>query len=584
MVSRRVAALLCAPVAVAGFMTGAASTADAGLPPGTTPVTVSAGVVTANIDAQVTPLGAIAGKVTSAASGKAIAADVYVFSASGTLAGRSFSGGAEGRYRVDFLPPAQGYRVCVSGVGASGGGSTTGYLSRCWRSAAWDGLSRTPIAAKPVTVSAGSVTPGIDLALPSAAAISGVINNRAGSTLGGAVLRAQNLSTGQVFQRAGGFGSYKLQNLTRSARGYKVCVHYSLPRVGLLRPTGYFGTCRAGVVSVRLGVTHTGINLSLGPGGGISGKVTETANGNGVGGLRVDVFNAAGRFLGSDQTTNTGRYLIGNLRPSTGDVVCVRPLARRNNNRTHRNEQVSFPGLCYKNVPWSGGQLPARRLTGVRVTAGGVHTGIDFALTTTVTPYGWIAGTIRSGVDGTTPIADEPVLVYTATGARVASIFNIDSLGRYRVRVLPSTAGYIVCARTPDPAPTTPIGGFAPHCYPDVSWDGADDPPTDATTVPVAAGQTTSGIDISLPVGGAISGNVTLSGTTDPARADVKVFRASDGRFVSAGFAFGSYSIDGLLPGVPYTVCFRVFGVSPGAPYGSASQCYNDVSWTPGST
>jgi hypothetical protein len=101
----------------------------------------------------------------------------------------------------------------------------------------------------------------------------------------------------------------------------------------------------------------------------------------------------------------------------------------------------------------------------------------------------------------------------------------------------------------------------------------------------LAAGQTKTGINITLPVGGTVSGNITTSGTTDPADLRVVIFRASDGRFVTTEIRSGLYSINGLLPGTPYTICFdgRIFTrESVSAPYGSAPQCYNDVPWSPG--
>ena len=84
--------------------------------------------------------------------------------------------------------------------------------------------------------------------------------------------------------------------------------------------------------------------------------------------------------------------------------------------------------------------------------------------------------------------------------------------GSYTVTGLAaSTIGYAVCAlghyRVGDGSPA----GYATVCYKNVLWNSDNGGPRGATTVPVATGATTSGIDIAQPELGGISGRVTGS-------------------------------------------------------------------------
>jgi hypothetical protein len=585
---KRMLSTLCVPVLVTGSVVATAVPANAGLPSGTTPVPVTSGVVTTGIDASVVPLGAITGKITSVATGGAVdEAEVLAIGKYGRVLTRTYSGeGSRGSYVLRGLAPGDGYRVCVLGRSGRGGGSVTGYLSQCYQSDAWAGRGAPPADAQPVSVSAGATTTGIDVALPDAAAIAGTVSNRGGLALAHVEVLAVNRSTGERFRdgtnRA---GRYRVRSLTPAADGYTVC----FAGQGVRSPTGYLDECWKNQpwsgrriptdtmpVSVRLGRTHSGISPVLAAAGAIAGRLTDAVTGDPVFG-GIAVFRSSGRLVAKAYTGLTGHYVAKGLRAARRDYVCA--------DGEFLSPTTRYQGKCYRNVAWSGSSLPDSGLTGVGVRLGEVHHGISLALrrkTVTRPTTGSITGVITSGVDDVTPLRRAIVIVYGARGA-FAGYATTSASGAYTVGGLrPNSTGYIVCARADAvSAPTPPTGGWAPHCFRDATWDGGNRLPGSAVKVALTAGQAKVGIDITLPVGGAIAGHVTVSGTTDLAPVMVQVFNSISGQWVSAGGtrSDGSYKIRGLTPG-SYTVCFdgRLW-TDPPTPFGSQPQCYDNVRW-----
>src|SRR4051794_35364623 len=211
--------MLC--VSVGGVLVWTAP-ASAGLPSGTTPVTVTAGVVTTGIDAHVRQLGAISGKITSVARGEAVGgAEVWAIGPHGGYTSQVGTTLAhDGRYLLRGLTPGRRYRVCVIGRWARGGGSVTGYLSRCYTSAAWSGDGSPPASAHPVTVTSGMRTTRVDVALPSAASIAGTVRSSAGTALAHVRIMAKNRSAGPwLYGSTDRTGHYRLTGLTATADG-----------------------------------------------------------------------------------------------------------------------------------------------------------------------------------------------------------------------------------------------------------------------------------------------------------------------------------------------------------------------------
>ena len=155
-------------------------------------------------------------------------------------------------------------------------------------------------------------------------------------------------------------------------------------------------------------------------------------------------------------------------------------------------------------VGWGSGvaaaAIPAAIPTAAKavpVTAGRTTGGVD----ATIRAGGAISGTVTSAA---TSVGGTEIIVYLASGAQVSAIDTATD-GSYTVRgLLPSSAGYLVCAPAREQATVSAPYGYGRSCY-----GGTNS--AEGTAVPVTSGQTHSGVDIDLDrvVGGAITGTVT---------------------------------------------------------------------------
>jgi hypothetical protein len=574
--SRRVLIVACASAAAA--LAGTTGPALAGLPAGATQVAVSAGSSAPGINASLLSAGSISGKVTSVAAGTGVFAGVQVFK-NGTHVAGAYSN-SSGDYMVGGLSTGS-YVVCVSGASViSGGGSTTGYLGRCFMNAAWNGGS-IPSGATPVQVTAGSDSFGVNIQLPSAAAIAGKVTSAGGAALQSVSVIAQNRSNGSsYFGFTSATGRYTLTGLTASSQGYAVCFDPS----GLTQGTGFLprcfknvawngGTLPAGAtaVSVSLGNTHTGIGAALPAGGAISGSVTDAKTGSGLAYAGVGVYSAGDKFLASVSTNSTGHYAVKGLTAATGDQVCVYPYTL--------NASTTYHAECWKNVSWNGGALPSAT-TPVSVKLKQTHTGINFGLSKNVVPTGSIAGTVREA-GGNMPLQNAFVGVFTPGGVQIGSD-TTNSSGGYKVPELqPSSNGYIVCvsAESASSATPTPTYGWAPRCYADAAWNTLR-LPSGATKLTLTSGQDRTSIDITLPTAGGIAGTATDSVTVSPvANVTVELFTPGGGHITSTSTGTdGTYSFLNLSAG-NYVVCFD--GRNQVGQAGYLPQCFDQQPWTP---
>ena len=128
------------------------------LPPNAGRVRVNAGQHVTRIDANVRDIafnpaitGAVAGKVTQTVLGLPLRqVRVTLVNPGGHVVLEALTR-ADGTYRLVFLPPGSGYRVCFDGSSAKGGLSVRGYTSRC--------------RFAPVSVAAGAVTSNVNAQL-----------------------------------------------------------------------------------------------------------------------------------------------------------------------------------------------------------------------------------------------------------------------------------------------------------------------------------------------------------------------------------------------------------------------------------
>jgi len=568
-------ALWTVPILLIATAVGS-GTAQAGLPSGVTAVAVTQGIATPNINGHLHLARTISGTIKTSA-GKPVSGFVQAF-----LNGHSVGGATvtNGTYKITGLFP-KSYAVCLSGGSVFNPTSSTGFLGKCYKNAAFNGFT-VPSHATLVSVAAHNRA-GINFTVSPAAGISGKVTSPSGAGLPNVSVQAYNKSTKALFFGATTHtGTYVITGLTAAAKGYAVCFN----AFGATSGTGYLPRCfknkawsgtlssMAGgtTVAVALGHIHRKINQALPRGAAIAGKVVDAGNGKPLAGDGVVVFTATGRFVSSAGTNSKGAYVVRGLATSKSYRVCASP--------TNVSNTVLYHGRCWKAIAWNGGRLP-RGTNAVSARVGRTHTGINFRLVKTVIKFGSIAGTVTEKAHGQ-PLQFASVSVFTKAGTLIRNA-STDAAGHYTVTNLPrSTTGYRVCASQSFAFSTTPkpTGGWAPRCYVDAPWNGGA-APTAAHVLTLAAGQHRTGVNIALHVGGAITGTTFQFGGSTPATSvQVKVFTTS-GRLInstSSGFSDGVYTVDSLSPG-HYVVCFDGRQSFTGGP-GFLPQCYNGVAWS----
>jgi hypothetical protein len=533
--------------------------------PGTaTKVAVTAGATSDNIDGHLHGAASISGTVTAVGGGE-LSALVQLY-LDGVNVRAIFANGSY--FFGGLAPSATGYAVCVLGSSVSDVNAPTGYLGRCYKTSAFNGITP-PAGADLVPVTDQEQQTGIDIALPKGAAISGKIVNGAGTGIKGVSVRAKNRSTNQQYSTVtGNGGTYELRSLPASANGYSVCADPSGTNAG---STGYRPRCYNDVawsggsfpagatkVNVSLGQVKPGVNIKLAPGAAISGKVTEAGSGHPLSGSGILVFSAAGKILGSTSANARGKFALKGLPAGSGNKVCALP-------RGGSTPNVSYKGECWKNVSWTGGASPSAGADGVSTSIGHLHANVNLTLTKVTTALGTISGTITEHTQASAnPLEKAVVHLFTASGTEVAQTLSATDGTYHFDTVRPNATGYRVCAEAVNftfaPAiDFVPTGGWAPRCYDDVAWTGLA-VPSAAAKIPINPGQHKSAVDIELAAGGEITGTVFEFGSDTPVtNVQVTVFTPAGG-FVGqalSGVGNGIYFIYNLPPSpTGYVVCF----------------------------
>ena len=167
---------------------------------GTTPVPVTAGS-TSTANAALPAASGISGQVTSAADGSPLSqVSVDVFDTSGNEVAFAPTD-TNGHYVIgDLGASATGFVVCFDASLASGGHSSSGYQSQCYKNVPWAGVYMpAPGGATPVTVNSGT-TQTINAALGNAGAISGTVKSFDGMSLAGVLVKVFDRSGHQLSQ------------------------------------------------------------------------------------------------------------------------------------------------------------------------------------------------------------------------------------------------------------------------------------------------------------------------------------------------------------------------------------------------
>jgi hypothetical protein len=444
--------------------------------------------------------GIITGKVIAAAHKKALSEiTVVVFSRGGDYLASAFTG-TSGAFRITGLKPSAGDLVCFDASAITSG---TGYVSQCFKNAAWTPTSPPPFSARPVRVRAGKTIAGVNASLTVAGGLSGSVSAANGG-------RAITGVTVDVFTPGGAFlasaatsgaGKFEVTGLTPTAKGGKgdtVCFDATSatasPGSGPSAGPGLASQCYKNVawtssslppanvtgVAVAAGKVTTRVNASLAAGGAIRGSVTAGGHHTGAGGVTVDVFSSAGALLGSAVTSAKGQYTVQGLPAATGDAVCF--------DATSVAKGGGYVSQCYRGQAWTPPAAPAPGAAKVNVVAGSTTPGVN----ATLVPGGAISGTVTSGPHKS-GVAGVAVVVFAPSGKR-AGLALTSANGSYKVTGLASSArGYAVCFDTRF------VTGFHSQCYRGISWDpSSSSPSARAKRVKVAVGHIQSGINASL--------------------------------------------------------------------------------------
>jgi hypothetical protein len=275
------------------------------------------------------------------------------------------------------------------------------------------------------------------------------------------------------------------------------------------------------LVPVTAGVNTPNINFALGPGGRISGTITNANGGAPLQNVQAQVFNSNGFGMGSTNTNASGFF--------NGFAVPAGTYFVRTNNT------LGFINELWDNIPCPGSSCFVTTGTPITVTVGAITPNINFALTA----GGSITGTVTNQGNGQ-PIANLQVQVFNSSGTFLGGV-NTNNSGVY------TTSGFApgnYFLRTNNNA------GFIDELYDNITWAGGD--VTTGTPVAVTTGITTPGINFALVQGGGgFSGTVTDAGTGLPlVGIQVQVY-GSNGFFMKSQNTntSGQYTLTGLPAG-----------------------------------
>jgi hypothetical protein len=419
------------------------------------PVSVTAGEATLGVSAAMVGGGQIAGRVT-VPNDPSIAAEVDACAETEDRQEACAATNAVGEYTISGLPSGF-YSIWFH---------TTTPTRRFWL---WNGFydgEPSREAADLVSVTAGSMTPGIDEEMQT-----GWIVGRITSADGGIAIDGVEVCATQV-----GDGSMGACATTNSTGEYVISVAtglYKLEFATEYRGREYVKQFYSGAsswssatnVAVTTGNVTGGIDAELQPGGQITGEVTSASTHAPL--VGITVCTSSPTESGPCATTDAaGRYTLSGL--STGSYRVA--------------FSTEWGGPNYLSQYFNGKSTEAEE-TPVAVTAGSVTSGINAEMQR----GGEITGMVTSAAMHM-PVPG--ILACVEGGLGASECVPTNATGEYALTALPSGSAVVAFRRYPEG------GNFLSGHY-------SGDP------VSVAAGSVTSGINSELLAGGQITGRLT---------------------------------------------------------------------------
>lgn len=485
-----------------------------------TPVGVAGAATTPGVDFALASGGTIAGVVTDGVMPlSSVTVQVFNPAVPGVF---SASTDTNGVYAVRGLPDGTYYARTLN---------SRGYINETYDDIPCVFQCSSTTLGTPLTISGGAAIGGIDFALAAGGRVAGVVVDAVTAlplagvpvvVVDAAGLTASSATTdlsGQYVTGAGlAAGTYFVR--TSNTAGYLNELFDNVPcGAGCVPATG-------APVGVLAGVTTTGINFALDPGGRVTGVITDQGTGTPLQSVTVQVFDVAGRFVSSGFSNAAGVYVSGAGLPA-GTYY-----ARTANGQGYIDE-------LYDDTPCPVGGCPVTGGQAFVVAAGGTTSGINFALEA----GGRVSGLVTDAITGA-PIGNVGVTILDATGRVVAS-GTTNAFGHYTTQAgLPTGAVYY--ARTANGL------GYINELYGGVICLG-NCLVTTGTPFAVTSPATTSGINFQLQAGGRIAGTVTDAGAAPVSGVSVTVF-TTEGVAVSGGAtnALGQYVTTAGLPAGTY--------------------------------
>lgn len=536
-----------------------------------TPVMVTEGSRTSNINFRLDVGGTISGKVTApATSANLRGVVVQIFDSTGTLL-TTASTDVSGNYSTAAGLPTGEYYARTS--------NSFGYGDILYGGIPCPFGACSPPTGAAIHVTAGTTTSSINFALPELGRIQGVVRDAAtGLDLPFATVQIYNrtgalVATVPQFGRrydAGGLiaGTYYA---VASSPGYKRQIYDHVP----------FTCIAACIVSgtpivVDDGGTVTGIDFALTAGGRISGHVTDATTHAALPDIAAEIYDEANVLVARTSTDGSGNYVSDAGLP-TGTYYM-----RTRNARGYVDRL--FDALpCANCTPSTG--------TPIAVVDGLTTPNVNLDLTRgkriagTVTANGRLInamfqfGSVFEGPD--TFVTNGPADASgNYTGGTYVTVNVFDNTGAFVTSGAADASGnYVTKAGLPDGsyyAVTATTGGLFNKIHRDVDCPlGCD--PTAGTPITISSGVLTGPVNFDLARGGRIAGAVTDASTGLPLRRVwVDIYDASN-QLVATALTTDSGGYEthqGLATGTYYARTRDVLGYRSG--------CYDDLICPPG--
>jgi hypothetical protein len=470
------------------------------------PVSVSVGVTTTAIDAQLVAGATVSGRVTDSSGTVGIAnVDVQLVDPAYNHWLQGNSTDNDGYYTIKGIA-AGDYKIEFRTNNLPGN-----YAGE------WYNDKGTFYSADILSITAGQTVTGIDAQLADGGGISGRVTDSTG-TLGIANVDVQIRDLNNYWYNGAstdndGYyniyglpaGDYKIEFSTHNTQGNYTGEWYN----------NKDSFDNADAVSVTVGQTTTGIDAQLAEGGAISGRVTDSSGTVGIYNVDVQVYDLNNYWINSTSTDSDGYYTMQGL--------------------TSGNYKIEFttnwtPGDYVGE--WYNDKGSFENADSISVTVGQTTTGIDAQLA----DGGSISGRVTDST-GTVGINNVNINIRDMNNNWYHGV-NTDNEGYYTMHGLP--AGDYTIEFNPNNA----TGNYVREWYNDkISNDSAD-------PVTVTVGQTTTGIDAQLADAGSISGRVTDSSANGIANVNVRVYDSNNNHINSCNTdSNGDYTIPCLPPG-----------------------------------